>query len=245
MTSVLGLHNVFKIQSSINTTCMVLFDAAGVLRTFATPEDIASEFFVARKQKYIERKAYLEGMLQAQSDRLSEQARFILMKIKNEIHIENKKKSAIIEQLVKNKFKPDPVKVWKEVQRKKELEMCGEAEVEEEEDEQEQGQELDRKVSDYDYLVGMAIWKLSMEDKDKLLAESESKKEELKVLLGKQWDDLWEEDLKVFEAALEKQVCHWKYVLIVINFVLGKEREEWPRRLPQKGCGQARQGQRS
>lgn len=88
---------------------MVLFDAAGCLRRFNTPEDICKEFYDARKKLYIERKRWLEGMLRAQSERLSEQARFILMKIENKIYIENKRKSAIIEQLVKNKFLPDPV----------------------------------------------------------------------------------------------------------------------------------------
>ncbi|CAD5230247.1 unnamed protein product [Bursaphelenchus okinawaensis] len=200
-----GLHTVFKLTTVINTTCMVLFDAAGVLRQFSSPEEICHEFFETRKVKYIERKAFLEGMLQAQSDRLSEQARFILMKINNEIHIENKKKQVIIEQLIKHNFKPDPVKQWKEIQKRKELEMCGEVEMDEEEEEGDDNDQLSRKVSDYDYLVGMAIWKLSMEDKDKLMGESQTKKDELKVLQSKSWDELWEEDLKVFEEALEKQ----------------------------------------
>lgn len=51
----------------------------------------------------------------------------------------------------------------------------------------------------------MAMWKLSTEDKDKLLAESESKKQELIVLQSKSWSDLWEEDLVKFLEALEKQ----------------------------------------
>lgn len=66
--------------------------------------------------------------------------------------------------------------------------------------------EVDKKVKDYDYLVSMAILKLSMEEKDKLLANSEAKKEELRILQSKTWSDLWEEDLKVFLEALTKQV---------------------------------------
>lgn len=61
-------------------------------------------------------------------------------------------------------------------------------------------------MSDYDYLVGMAIWKLSMEDKDKLLTESKAKEEELHVLEGKTWSDLWETDLQAFMEALEAKV---------------------------------------
>jgi DNA topoisomerase-2 len=90
---------------------MVLFDADGCLRKFNTPEEICQEFFTTRKRIYIERKAFLEGMLQAQSDRLSEQARFIMLKINNQIQIENKRKAAIIDQLVEKRFKPDPVKI--------------------------------------------------------------------------------------------------------------------------------------
>lgn len=61
------------------------------------------------------------------------QARFILGKIKGEILIENKRKAAIVEQLVQKGFDPDPVKRWKELQRKRELEMSGEVQVDDEE----------------------------------------------------------------------------------------------------------------
>ncbi|KAI6171976.1 DNA topoisomerase 2 [Aphelenchoides besseyi] len=201
-----GLHESFKLISSINTTSMVLFDANGCLRKYDTPEQICREFFDVRKQKYIERKAFLEGMLTAQSERLSEQARFILMKIKNEIHVENKRRAAIIDQLVQHNFKPDPVKKWKDEQKKREFAMTGEVAYDEEEAENEtQESKTEKRAGDYDYLLGMAIWKLSMEDKDKMLAESEAKTEELKILQGKKWNDLWEEDLVAFLEALDKQ----------------------------------------
>lgn len=104
------------------------------MRRFNSPEEICAEFFQTRKKLYIDRKRWLEGMLRAQSGRLSEQARFILMKIEGKIYIENKRKSAIIEQLVKNKFLPDPVKKWKDEQKKRELELCGEAVMDEEDE---------------------------------------------------------------------------------------------------------------
>lgn len=132
-----------------------------------------------------------------------------MLKIENKIFIENKKKAAIIDQLVKLDFPPDPVKKWKEIQKKKEMEAAGEVGNEEEEDDDNETNEPqqggERRVADYDYLVGMAMWKLSTEDKDKLLAESESKKEELIVLQSKTWSDLWEEDLTKFLEALDKQ----------------------------------------
>uniref|UniRef100_A0A1I8ERD3 DNA topoisomerase 2 n=1 Tax=Wuchereria bancrofti TaxID=6293 RepID=A0A1I8ERD3_WUCBA len=211
-----GLHKIFKLQTAINISSMVLFDPLGCLRRFSNVEEICKEFFEVRKKKYIERKAFQEGMLRAQSERLSNQARFILGKIKGEILIENKRKAAIVEQLVKKGFDPDPVKKWKELQRKRELEMTGEVQVDdegmegEEEEESESSvspmkKDLEKKLSDYDYLVGMAILKLSEEEKDKLLHDSELKLEELKALELKTWSDLWEEDLSNFLVELEKQ----------------------------------------
>ena len=103
-------------------------------------------------------------------------------------------------------FSPDPVKKWKEVQKKKELEESGEVEVDEEDEEKEEEEEdkkggeekkTDKKLSDYDYLVGMAMIKLSEEEKNKLVRESEAKLKELKILQSKKWSDLWEDDIKV------------------------------------------------
>lgn len=92
-----GLHKVFKLQTVINTSSMVsplpsppfllplfisfslevLFDANNCLRKFTSPEEICREFYKTRKVKYEERKRFLEGMLKAQSDRLSNQVREI------------------------------------------------------------------------------------------------------------------------------------------------------------------------
>ncbi len=47
------------------------------------------------------------------------QARFILEKIKGNIVMENKKKRVIVDRLIELKFDPDPVKKWKEDQKKR------------------------------------------------------------------------------------------------------------------------------
>lgn len=55
-----GLHKTFKIQNTISTTSMVLFDAQGCLRRFDTVEEILKEFFTVRMERYRIRKAYLQ-----------------------------------------------------------------------------------------------------------------------------------------------------------------------------------------
>ena len=65
----------------------VLFDALGCLRKYETALDILKEFFELRLERYAMRKAWLEGMLAAESDKLNSQARFILEKIEGHIII--------------------------------------------------------------------------------------------------------------------------------------------------------------
>ena len=137
------LYSTFKLHTAINTSSMVLFDAAGVLRRFNTAEDILREFVVTRRGLYLKRKQYMLGHLKAMSDRLSNQARFILAKVNGEIVMENKKKKVIVARLVEMKFDPDPVKVWKEEQRKKELAEGGADDEEEEQQQPDEGGESD------------------------------------------------------------------------------------------------------
>lgn len=59
----------------------------GCLRKFDSPLDILKEFFELRLERYVIRKAWLEGMLAAESEKLNSQARFILEKIEGHIII--------------------------------------------------------------------------------------------------------------------------------------------------------------
>ena len=59
----------------------------GCLRKYDTPLDILKEFFDLRLERYVIRKAWLEGMLAAESEKLNSQARFILEKIEGHIII--------------------------------------------------------------------------------------------------------------------------------------------------------------
>ena len=51
-----GLHKFFKIQTTITTTSMVLFDDKNVLRRFDSVMDILREFYDARLDLYEARK---------------------------------------------------------------------------------------------------------------------------------------------------------------------------------------------
>ena len=75
----------------MTTTSMVLFDANGCLKKYDSVEEILRDFYVVRLRFYEKRKNYLEGVLQAESRKLTNQARFICEKCDGVLIVENKK----------------------------------------------------------------------------------------------------------------------------------------------------------
>ncbi|XP_077544092.1 DNA topoisomerase 2-alpha-like [Haemaphysalis longicornis] len=200
-----GLHKVFKLQTSLTTSSMVLFDADGVLKTYRTPEDIMRDFFTTRLQRYVKRKAYKIGLLTAEAKRLENQARFILEKIDNVIKIENRRRKEMMETLRSRGYDPDPLVIWKQQQQQQSNPVDSQTGSQDEED----GDMADDADKDggsvhYNYLLGMPLWSLTRERKEDLLAKRDSKRQELEILQQKTPQDLWEEDLDVFSAKLDE-----------------------------------------
>ena len=197
-----GLHVFFKLQTTMSTTSMVLFDHMGCLRTYETVQDILVEFYNLRLEYYGKRKAYMEGMMGAEAAKLSNQARFILEKCRGDLKIENKKKQAMIEELTRRKYDSDPVKAWKESQDVDEDEE--EAVPEGEEANQEQITAKKSKGPDYDYLMSMPMWNLTQEKIDELCKKRDEKKQELDELKATPKEVLWRRDLQEFLAKLDE-----------------------------------------
>ncbi|KAK4311799.1 hypothetical protein Pmani_016723 [Petrolisthes manimaculis] len=192
-------HKFFKLQSSMATSCMVLFDSNGVLRKYECVMEILREFFELRLKFYVKRKGYLVGMLDAEVQKLSNQARFILEKCDGRLVIENKKKKEMLAELQRKGFDSDPVKAWKMTQ---DNDSTTEEEKEEGSDE-EQEEDTDSQGPDYDYLLGMKMWCLTKERKDEILKQRDQKTQELKLLKDKSPEDLWNDDLDAFMTELD------------------------------------------
>lgn len=191
----IGFHKFFKIQKTLSLNSMVLFDHQGCLKRYNSVNDILQEFFEVRLQMYKKRKEYLEGMLGAESCKLDNIARFIVEKIEGKIKVENMKKADICKMLREKNYQPDPVQRWKEkISRERGYENDQAAE----EQEGEQNEAASNK--DYDYLLGMPIWNLTMEKKEEILKQQRAKATELNNLKAKSVNTLWLDDLdgKIF-----------------------------------------------
>ena len=198
-----GLHKVFKIQNTISTSSMVLFDHNGVIRKFNNVDEILKEFFDLRVDFYRRRKEYLEGLLASESLKLDNQARFIMEKIEGKIVIENKAKADIIKLLLQRGYDSDPIKTWKEAQSK--LASMEDGDVSDnEEDESQSTASGAGGGPDFNYLLNMALWCLTKEKKDELLRNQQQKADQLYELRKKSPNQLYKEDLDHFLAQLNE-----------------------------------------
>ena len=172
-----GLRNFFKLQKTLSTNLMVLFDENGCIKRYESPTAILKEFFTLRLKYYEKRKNYLEGALLAESLKLDNIARFIMEKIEGKIKVENLKKAEIVQVLRKATYDPDPINKWK----KRILRELGYTIDENNNNEDEEGE-------DFDYILSN-FW--TTEKKDEILKQQKQKGEELKMLREKSKETLW------------------------------------------------------
>ena len=183
------LEELFKLSKTMATSNLVAFDAQGRIHKYATPLDIMEEFYHVRLRMYQKRKQHLLNEMRSELERLTNQARFVKMIIDNKLIVSKKKKAVLVAELQKLGFTRFP----KVVDAKKQGEF--EPVVEEENDESDDA-ETAAGASDYDYLLGMAIWSLTQERVDKLNRQIGDKEEEIDILIAKSEKDLWKTDLE-------------------------------------------------
>uniref|UniRef100_H3A5L4 DNA topoisomerase 2 n=1 Tax=Latimeria chalumnae TaxID=7897 RepID=H3A5L4_LATCH len=191
-----GLHKVFKLQTSLTCNSMVLFDHMGCMKKYETVQEILKEFFDLRLHYYNLRKEWLMGMFGAESAKLNNQARFILEKIQGTITIENKSKRDLIHMLVQRGFESDPIKSWKEAQEK--------AAEDEDQDDDSSSDSGSTSGPDFNYILNMSLWSLTKEKVEELLKQKDTKGKELDNLKKKIPSDLWKEDLAAFVEELDR-----------------------------------------
>ncbi|XP_058125449.1 DNA topoisomerase 2 isoform X1 [Anopheles ziemanni] len=221
-----GFHRVFKLTSVISTSVMNAFDDKSYLRKYNHANDIFMEFYTIRLEYYGKRRTYLLGMLQAEADSMSDKARFIMEKCNGTLVVENKKRKALIEELIKRGYRADPIKEWKRrvnADQEEEGEAEGGEEVEgEEEEDVKPGKSTGKAgsskapvdpekafqrltdVKKFDYLLGMSMWMLTDERKNEILKQRDLKLAELKALQAKTSEGLWMDDLDALSKKLDE-----------------------------------------
>jgi len=183
-----GLEKVFKLRSSVSVNNLILFDKDGKIRKYANELEILEDFAQLRLEYYHKRKEYLLGRLRQQLEILSEKVRFIELVIAEKLKVKNRKKDVLIEDLLKNKFRPlYEITNGDDVDVQPSNEGGGDSE---------QGTQTKKKTSPaWEYLLGMPLWSLTNERIADLKRQREQKREEMERLQNTAPEELWLVDL--------------------------------------------------
>ncbi|CAL1697067.1 unnamed protein product [Somion occarium] len=211
-----GLLEYFKLTTKINTSNMICFDFEGKIKKYSSPEEIIEEFFPVRLAYYQKRKDFLVEELQSDFEKLTNQARFILMIVEKKLVISARKKVEVVAELRKLQFRPYPTV--------KKAKVAGENEdvVEDEEEEEEQD------GTDYDYLLNMKISSLTKEKIEKLRKQAQEKEKELLTLLELTPIQIWNTDLDHFLMEWENSYKAWEDKVIAPGQVAKKGKRKQP-----------------
>jgi DNA topoisomerase II len=175
-----GLSTYFKMQSKINTSNMVLFNAAGQIEKYSCPEHILQDFFNLRLEYYEKRRKFLLKDAELQLQRISNkvrftvlpdnrcgfltrhkacsqtlcvQVRFILAVISGQLIINNRKRKEIEADLENDGYDKMP----KADSHKRNMPQSASADASEEDE------AVDATAKSYEYLLSMAISNLTEE----------------------------------------------------------------------------------
>ena len=199
-----GLQKRFKLEGSISTSNMHLFDHNHMIRKFENTQDILTSFFDVRLSFYEKRKQYLLAKLTEEWEKLDNKVRFILAVVENKLKVSNRKKAELLSELSKLGFKTFGTDTAAD-RRDKKNGAGDDSEYDEDYDEEDAPRSsADSLEKGYDYLLSMKIWSLTMERVKALQAQALSKRDQLDELSGKSAEQLYLEDLDALEEALDE-----------------------------------------
>merc|ERR1719382_208281 len=202
-----GLDKAFKLRSSLSTSNMVFFDKEGKIRKYASEREILEDFADTRLEYYHKRKAHLLKVLRQQLEILAAKARFIQLVAREEVKVKNRKKEAIIQDLVKHKFR-----TLHEITEGSDIDVPGghDGDGAGEEDASKKDK---KKGGGWEYLLGMALWSLTHEKVLELEAQVRTKEAEVEELELTAPEEIWERDLDAVLAALDEADEHARRAL--------------------------------
>jgi DNA topoisomerase-2 len=211
-----GLHKRFKLTSSLSTSNMVLFNAAGGLERYATANHVVRAFYPVRWRYYVERKRAQLAVARADERRLTNKVRFI-REVNAGVIVVKHGKTELLAALTRGKYDsmPSPKKTPPLLPPQQTSDAMEEAEEEQEDDDTDMvdaaatgsaaaaAAVVAAPAKHFDYLLGMPIWSLTRERADALAAECARKQAEVRALESTTPADMWRADLDAFEAGLD------------------------------------------
>ncbi|CAM9110129.1 unnamed protein product, partial [Choristocarpus tenellus] len=196
-----GLMKFFKLESSVTTSNMVLFDNSGLLVKYDSPQHIMESFYGLRMDFYDRRKRNLLAKMQREWSKLDNKVRFILAVVEERLIVSNRKKAELLLELQREGydiFLPETARNGTNVAERED----GEHDSDEEDDSGSVG--VNGLAKGYDYLLSMKIWSLTLERVKNLEEELVGKTEAMDKLKKTTPSELWLKDLDALSDVLDE-----------------------------------------
>lgn len=203
-----GLIKKFKLDTTLGTTNMNLFDLASRIKKYDGPLHLLREFFQVRMQYYDHRKGHLINQLTIDWEKLDNKVRFLLTVIQNDIVVANRKKIELL-----NDIRAFGLKPFYEVSNRDTNHQRKDDDDQEDPvtdimaSQSESGADAAQASSlekGYDYLLSLKLWNLTMEKVQELIHQRDAKHQELEDLKNTTAEGLWLRDLQALELALDE-----------------------------------------
>ena len=167
-----------------------------------------NDFFSIRYSYYTKRKEYLVSLLQRELELISNKVKFLEMIINEKLTIQKKKKIVLMNELQSLKF--TPMSVINRIVNGGNFEMNEESKAKDESEESDNDNTNTNNSlkpinsKEYDYLLSMPLWNLTIEKIQKLKTEEQNKISELDSLVKSTEASLWIKDIDAFIKVLDE-----------------------------------------
>jgi DNA topoisomerase-2 len=175
-----GVEKLLKLSSNISCNNFVLFDKDHKIKRYENEVEILEEFYQVRLELYKQRKTHMMRLLEKEIAILTNKSRFISELNKGQLKIQGISKVQIIELLIQNNY-------MTQVQIDQILDPKSE----------------DSGKQNFEYLLSMSIWSLTLERVDQIEETLKSKNRELDDLRASTAQKLWRKDLEEFKKTYD------------------------------------------
>eukprot|EP00759_Apiculatamorpha_spiralis_P009377 PhF_6_TR15990/c0_g1_i1/m.25083/K03164/TOP2; DNA topoisomerase II len=205
------LEDKLELKSPIPASNLMCFDEDGKLTKYQDAEAILKAFYIIRLEFYGKRKEHMLSLLRALCEKLKNMVRFIREVIEGSMVISKKKKPVLLKELQSRGYKAFPPKSHKVTSSNAvPQEDAGNDDRDDPMDVRDDAvasdadtPEVAQFTKDYEYLLGMKLWSLTLERIAALEAQLKGVELEIRTLESKSPKDLWIEDLTKLEVVLK------------------------------------------
>ena len=197
------------LRSSIAATNLMCFDETGQLKKFQDAEAMLKAFYIVRLEYYRKRQAHMLAKLRNLLEKLQNMVRFIREVNDGTLVISKKKKIHLLEEIQKKgytAFPPPRSLGTSEASTTNDSASTADEtslySIREANTEADESPIVAQRSRDYDYLLGMKIWSLTLERAEALERQADDTAREIRNLEARTPKDLWMADLDAVSRAL-------------------------------------------